>query len=80
MHEIVLFPKHELDAVGSMMVLLDALIMVPDSPIAHFMNVVGISEAIVVVIVAGSRDQQRHSVNVVKLPDLNQVTNGQHHE
>jgi hypothetical protein len=60
-------------------VLLNGLVVVPDSSLSHVVGMVCVSKPIVVVIMARACYKQSHRVNVVKLRNLNQIANSKEH-
>lgn len=62
------------------MTLLDALIERIDGSIRDRVDVVSICEPIVIVVVTSARNQQRDHVQMVKFPDLYQISFSHDHE
>ena len=72
--EVEIFPKQELDRFRCVPVLLNGYIMEAKSPISHKVYMVGVSEAVMVVIVASAGRDRRDHIEIVQLCDLVKVT------
>lgn len=62
------------------MALLNALVEGDDRSIGDCVDVISICEPIMIVVVTSACNQQRHHVQMVKLPYLNQITLSHDHE
>ena len=71
-------PEQNREGLSSMVVFLNGLIVVAESPRGHCVYVVGVVEAIMVVVVAGCCNQKGDLVEVIELGQLSQASAGEH--